>query len=125
MKIIGQYTYTLLICILIITGCNNSSKKDLLINSWKLTGTSDKIPDDKKVELLKNAMLSFDKDGSFTLAGMGGTQTGTWMISDDAKQLTLKDANGSTHENLILELTKNSLSIKDLATGSTLTASAN
>ncbi len=124
MKLIAHKIIIAGTLLFLLNACNSKSKKDLIVNSWRLTDTSDSIPDERKKAMFQNAVMLFEKDGSFSLSGPGGYQGGSYEISDDGKLLTIIDPGGRPHENEVTILTKEKLIIKDIATGKSLTAVA-
>lgn len=96
---------------ILLAACN--TKRNDLINSWKITEVEAKKPlsDSAKNEILANGTLTFTKDGRVSGFLESEVGDGSYALTKKGKNLVIKDENGTpypfeskiTEDQLILE----------------------
>jgi hypothetical protein len=116
MKNSGILISAMLLVILIISCSKNSSEK--ILGEWKVTdiATSEDISMDVKKALMesfeetkKTSLLTFNADGTFNRIIAEESIIGKWVLSTDAKSLTLTYPDGKSEVLTVFELTDSKL----------------
>ena len=113
----------LFIVAVVFSACKSKTPKELIVNKWKITDISmqgQTMPDSIKNKIMQGTM-EFTQDGKYMITGMEADKSGTYVLSDDGKTLTVT-TNGAAEMNDVMELSKSKLVISDKTNGSKLTA---
>jgi hypothetical protein len=101
MKLTKSTAAFAVLALLVLAGCK-TSKKDLIVNKWKVTASSESSMSKDDMDKLP---LEFTKDGKYTV----GQDSGTYKVTDDEKYFIITASSGKTDSNSIDELTKDKL----------------
>jgi len=100
------------------------SKRNQLVNSWKITAVEPKMPlsDSAKTAILTNGMLTFTEDGHVTGFLQREITDGTYALTKKGTSLVIKDETGTpypcestiTDDQLILDSREMKLTLKKI-----------
>ena len=86
---------------------NDASPKDLLVNTWKVTG--DQFAGEQMGNEFNGVTITLSKDG--TASAVEGKMKGKYTVGDDGKSLTtVDDEDGTVHFDILM-LSKNKLKV--------------
>lgn len=78
-----------------------SGQKDKFAKNWKATEVSFNGGPSMKTDGLVAIEFRFKSDGSFEYVEDGKSETGTWTLSDDGKEITLKFADREVKQKIV------------------------
>ena len=77
-----------------VCGCQ-SSYSDLIVNKWRPVSVNVSMPDSTKKELFEKTIIEFTRDGKYYISGPQMKDTGTYVLSDKGKTLTVTGSKDS------------------------------
>lgn len=91
------FTFVIAIAVVLMVSCH--SKRNKLVNSWKVSAVEAKIPlsDSAKNAILTNGMLTFTEDGHVTGYLLREITDGTYALTKGGKSLVIKDETGTPY----------------------------
>ncbi|AWK06051.1 hypothetical protein HYN56_18195 [Flavobacterium crocinum] len=97
MKNSKLFTLVIAVVVLLMVSCH--TKRNKLVNSWKVTAIEPKTPmsDSTKNAILTNGTLTFTEDGHVTGYLLREITDGTYALTKKGKSLVIKDEVGTPY----------------------------
>ncbi|MFD2942989.1 MULTISPECIES: hypothetical protein [Flavobacterium] len=97
MKNSKLFTLVIAVVVLLMVSCH--TKRNRLVNSWKVTAVEAKIPmsDSTKNAILTNGTLTFTEDGHVTGYFLREINDGTFALTKKGTSLVIKDEVGTPY----------------------------
>ena len=124
MKSALRFPFILITIAMLITaiqpGCKKDKSPDVLLtaHSWIFSKMETTSTDSSIIKgiaianaMMTGAVMTFHKDGTYTMTALQQTQTGTWELSADNKSLTITETGSTPGTMNIVKLTENDLVI--------------
>ena len=122
MKSLFRFSFFLMATALLITvtqsGCKKVKSPDVLLTAhpWVFSKMETTSTDSTIIKgiaianaMMTGAVMTFHKDGTYSMTTLQQTQTGTWELSADNKSLTITETGSTPGTMDIVKLTENDL----------------